>query len=277
MGNASAELSGLVSASRTPSSTRARWRTRFAASASRASRCRRSPSWPTRRRIDPCAASATPTRTAADARNLWRVHWYNDLAGGRVDVPDHVVLPTALTGVDSPIIVVFGDRFPMITRPQGARRLRLPGAARRHRPVRPDPAPGDLAVDGQLRPRRHRHQPDHGQPRRGDPARGDEPGALRLARPVVREPGRRRHPHARHGEQRQGDLRRLQRAGAGSRRNFVLNQFCEFGNHLGHYEVTGRALGHVFDTCAAGEPRPAARRVRRRPPARPARSPPATG
>ena len=32
--------------------------------------------------------------------------------------------------------------------------------------------------------------------------------------------------------------------------NVVLNQFCEFGNHLGHYEVTGRALEHVFDTVA---------------------------
>jgi cysteine synthase len=29
--------------------------------------------------------------------------------------------------------------------------------------------------------------------------------------------------------------------------NFIFNQFCEFGNHLGHYEVTGRALGHVFE------------------------------
>jgi cysteine synthase len=53
---------------------------------------------------------------AADARNLWRVHWYNDLSGGRVGwCPDHVVLPSSLTGVESPIIVVFGDRFPMIT------------------------------------------------------------------------------------------------------------------------------------------------------------------
>ncbi len=50
-----------------------------------------------------------------DARNLWRVHWYNDLAGNRVSVPDHIVLPSSLTGVESPIIVVFGDRFPMIT------------------------------------------------------------------------------------------------------------------------------------------------------------------
>jgi hypothetical protein len=29
--------------------------------------------------------------------------------------------------------------------------------------------------------------------------------------------------------------------------NFVLNQFCEFGNHLGHHLVTGRALAHVFE------------------------------
>ena len=50
-----------------------------------------------------------------DARNLWRCHWYNDLQGNRVDVPEHVVLPSTLTGVDAPIIVVFGDRFPMIT------------------------------------------------------------------------------------------------------------------------------------------------------------------
>ena len=30
--------------------------------------------------------------------------------------------------------------------------------------------------------------------------------------------------------------------------NFILNQFSEFGNHLGHYEVTGRALGRVFES-----------------------------
>jgi cysteine synthase len=33
--------------------------------------------------------------------------------------------------------------------------------------------------------------------------------------------------------------------------NFIFNQFCEFGNHLGHYEVTGRALGLVFETVRA--------------------------
>ena len=37
--------------------------------------------------------------------------------------------------------------------------------------------------------------------------------------------------------------------------NFVLNQFCEFGNHLGHYAVTGRALGHVFEHARAASGR----------------------
>ena len=27
----------------------------------------------------------------------------------------------------------------------------------------------------------------------------------------------------------------------------ILNQFCEFANHLGHYHVTGPALERVFE------------------------------
>ena len=64
--------------------------------------------------IDPSITRGVD-KNAADPRNLFRVHWYNDLNGDRVEVPNHVVLPSSLTGVDSPIIVVFGDRFPMIT------------------------------------------------------------------------------------------------------------------------------------------------------------------
>ena len=43
--------------------------------------------------------------------------------------------------------------------------------------------------------------------------------------------------------------------------NVVFNQFCEFGNHLAHFEVTGRALGHVFETVAATRP-PGSSRLR---------------
>ena len=96
-------------------------------------------------------------------------------------------------------------------RPQGSRRLRLPRAARRHRPVRPDAPPRDLALDRQLLSRRRRHLANSRQPRRRGAAGEHEPGALRLARSLGRRPLRHR-PHARLGKQRQGDLRRLRRA-----------------------------------------------------------------
>ncbi len=53
-------------------------------------------------------------KNAASPVNLWRIHWYNGLDGSLGEVPDHVVLPKALTGVDAQIVVAFGDRFPMI-------------------------------------------------------------------------------------------------------------------------------------------------------------------
>ena len=48
--------------------------------------------------------------------NLFRIHWFNDRTRrGRVAVPEHVVLPSSLTGVRAPILVLLGDRFPMIS------------------------------------------------------------------------------------------------------------------------------------------------------------------
>jgi len=50
-----------------------------------------------------------------DPLNLFRVHWFNDAARtGIVPVPEHVVLPPELTGVEARIVVALGDRFPMI-------------------------------------------------------------------------------------------------------------------------------------------------------------------
>jgi cysteine synthase A len=63
---------------------------------------------------DAALAAAAPDDAAP--ANLFRVHWHNGSdRRTRVAVPEHVVLPPALTGVASPIIVAFGDRFPMIT------------------------------------------------------------------------------------------------------------------------------------------------------------------
>ncbi|MEP9366344.1 pyridoxal-phosphate dependent enzyme [Xanthobacter sp. VNH20] len=61
------------------------------------------------------AALADVDRNAPDGANLWRIHWNNAADGrGTVPVPDHIVLPSALTGVAAPIVVLLGARFPLI-------------------------------------------------------------------------------------------------------------------------------------------------------------------
>ena len=51
----------------------------------------------------------------ADPINLFRVHWHNKLKqDGFVNVPEFIVLPSELTGVDAKIIVNLGHLFPMI-------------------------------------------------------------------------------------------------------------------------------------------------------------------
>ena len=48
--------------------------------------------------------------------NLFRVHWYNSFQSARqTALPEHIVLPKELTGVDAQIVLLFGNRFPMIT------------------------------------------------------------------------------------------------------------------------------------------------------------------
>ncbi len=182
-----------------------------------------------------------------DARNLWRVHWYNDLAGDRVSVPDHIVLPSSLTGVESPIIVVFGDRFPMITA---------------HKVLAAYSCLAPRIVTGQFDPTYHRAiWPSTGNYARGGIAisrimasRGvailpegmsqerfdwlDE-WCANPADDVIRT----------HGTE--SNVKEIYDACnelALDPGNFVLNQFSEFGNHLGHHRITGRAFGHVFDT-----------------------------
>src|SRR3954451_14327791 len=188
-------------------------------------------------------------KNAADPKNLWRVHWYNDIAGDRVEVPDHVVLPTSLTGVNSPIIVVFGDRFPMITA---------------HKVLAAYACLAPRVVTGQFDPTRHRAiWPSTGNYARGGIAisrimasrgvailpegmsqeRFDwlERWCENPAEDVIRTHGT---------ESNVKEIYDACNALARDPGNFVLNQFSEFGNHLGHLEVTGRALGRVFeDVC----------------------------
>ena len=84
----------------------------------------------------------------------------------------------------------------------------MPGAAPGDRTLRPAAALGGLALHRELLPGRRRHLPASGLPRRRRAARGHERRALPLARRLDDQP-RRHRPHARHREQRQGDLRRV--------------------------------------------------------------------
>jgi cysteine synthase len=201
---------------------------------------------------DPSKIDAIVTKgvdkNAPDSRNLFRVHWYNDMAGERVAVPDHVVLPKALTGVDSPIIVVFGDRFPMITA---------------HKVLAAYSCLAPRVITGQFNPATQRAVwPSTGNYARGGVAISRIMGARGVAvlpagmsqerfdwldkwtsdpADVVRTPGT------------ESNVKEIYDACNEMQRdpkNFIFNQFCEFGNYLGHYEVTGRALSHVVEHVA---------------------------
>ena len=199
-------------------------------------------------RIDPAITKGVD-KNAADPRNLFRVHWYNDLQGNRVDVPDHVVLPSTLTGVDSPIIVVFGDRFPMITAHKvlaayscfAPRVITGQFDATRHRAVWPSTgnyARGGIAISRLMNSRGVAVLPAGMSQERfdwldrwvTDPA------------DIVRTPGT---------ESNVKEIYDACNEMAKDPGNFILNQFCEFGNTIGHYEVTGRALAHAFEHVKA--------------------------
>jgi cysteine synthase len=206
-------------------------------------------------RIDPGvrAALAGVDPDAAHPLNLFRVHWYNDAARtGAVSVPDHIVLPEALTGVPARIVVALGDRFPMI---------------HAHKVLAAYACLAPLVVTGRFDPTRHRALwPSTGNYCRGGVAisrimgcRGVAilPAGMSAERfrwlerwvaepsDIIRTPGT------------ESNVREIYEACAALARdpaNVILNQFSEFGNHLGHYAVTGRALGHVFETLRESEP-----------------------
>lgn len=189
----------------------------------------------------------------AHALNLFRVHWNNDLeTGGFTDVPDHVVLPPALTGVDSPIVVLFGDTFPMISA---------------HKVL---PAYACLAprlVTGQFDPGHHRAVwPSTGNYCRGGVAISRILGCNSVAvlpegmsrerfdwleewvvdvDDIIRTPGTESNVKEIYDKCAELDV---------EERNVIFNQFAEFGNYLAHYLVTGAALEKVFETIQGPTP-----------------------
>ncbi len=192
-------------------------------------------------------------RNDADARNLWRVHWYNDTAsGGLRDVPEHVALPPEFTGVAPRILVAFGDTFPMI----GAHKVlaayaclvpRLvtgafdPTAQRAVWPSTGNYARGGVAISRIMGCRGVAVLPENMSRERfewlrrwvSDPA------------DIVATPGS------------ESNVKEIYDACAeieADPRNVIFNQFSEFANHVGHYTVTGRALEHVFEHHVEHDP-----------------------
>ena len=190
---------------------------------------------------------------AADPLNLFRVHWQN----GRdrtsfTGVPEHVVLPRELTGVDARIVVALGDRFPMI---------------HAHKVLAAYGCLVPRLVAGEFDPTRHRAVwPSTGNYCRGGVAISRLLGCRGVAvlpegmsrerfewlerwvadpADVIRTPGT---------ESNVKEIYDACKELAADPGNVVLNQFAELGNHVVHYLVTGAALERVFESLSAAEP-----------------------
>ncbi len=195
---------------------------------------------------------------AAHPLNLFRVHWYNDARRtGTAAVPEHVVLPEELTGVKAKIVVALGDRFPMI---------------RAHKVLAAYACLAPRVVTGQFDPTVHKALwPSTGNYCRGGVAisrimgcRGVAilPEGMSVERfrwleqwvadpgDIVRTPG---------SESNVKEIYDACNALGRDPANVVFNQFCEFGNHLAHYQCTGGALARLFETLQIAQPQLALR------------------
>jgi cysteine synthase len=178
--------------------------------------------------------------------NLFRVHWYNASDRlHRAQTPDHLVLPSSLTGVDARIVVALGNRFPMIAA---------------HKVLAAYGCLAPRIITGQFDPTAHRAVwPSTGNYCRGGVAisrimnchgvailpEGMSEERFRWLEGWVREPGDIvRTPGSESNVKEIYDkCAELER----DPRNIIFNQFCEFGNYLAHYLCTGRALEHVVE------------------------------
>jgi cysteine synthase len=178
--------------------------------------------------------------------NLFRVHWYNGAdRRRRAAAPDHLVLPSSLTGVDARIVVALGNRFPMIAA---------------HKVLAAYGCLAPRIITGQFDPTSHRAVwPSTGNYCRGGVAisrimnchgvailpEGMSEERFRWLEGWVQEPGDIvRTPGSESNVKEIYDkCAELER----DPRNIIFNQFCEFGNYLAHYLCTGRALEHVVE------------------------------
>jgi cysteine synthase len=190
---------------------------------------------------------------AAHPLNLFRVHWYN--AADRrtlAEVPEHVVLPSSLTGVEARIVVALGDRFPMIAAHKVLAAYAClvprivgggfdPTADRAVWPSTGNYCRGGVAISRIMGCRGVAVLPE------GMSRERFEWLERWVAGPsdIVRTPGVESNVKEIYDE-----CGRM----AVDPSNVILNQFSEYPNHLVHELVTGRALEHVFETVREQEP-----------------------
>ncbi len=191
---------------------------------------------------------------AADTRNLWRVHWFNDGdRTGSVAVPGHIVIPPELSGVEATIVLALGDRFPMI---------------RAHKVLAAYACLAPRVVTGQFDPVVNRAiWPSTGNYARG----GIAISRLMASRGVAVLPegmSQERFDWLDDWVENPDDIIRTYGTESNVKEIYdechrlaqesdtvVLNQFSEYSNYLGHYAVTGVALGRVFEHIATPEMR----------------------
>jgi len=185
--------------------------------------------------------------------NLFRAHWYNDAGEANpVELPAHVVLPPELTGVSSPIVVLLGDRFPMI---------------HSHKLIAAYGCLAPRVVTGQFDPTNQRAVwPSTGNYCRGGVAVSRImqshgvavlPEGMSQERfdwlaawvtdpsDIIRTPGTESNVKEIYDKCAELDQ---------DPDTVIFNQFSEFGNHIGHYLLTGRAIEHVFESLQAADP-----------------------
>jgi cysteine synthase A len=202
--------------------------------------------------IDPSVAQRV-RRVSADATdplNLVRLHWYNELDGGVAAVPPHILLEPALTGVQAPILVLLGDRFPLI----GAHKVlpayavlvaRLvsggfdPSTDRAVWPSTGNYCRGGVAVSRLLGCRSAAVLPEGMSRERFDwlEAWVSDPSD------IIRTYG---------SESNVKEIYDRCRELAAEPGNVVLNQFSEFANYVAHERCTGRSAAVAFDQYRAG-------------------------
>ncbi len=188
-------------------------------------------------------------RDAAHPMNLFRVHWFNKSSSGEdaiATVPEHLVLPPELTGVDAKIVVLLGNRFPMIHAHKvlAAYACLVPrivsgafdiGRQRAVWPSTGNYCRGGVAVSHIVGCRGVAVLPAGMSAERfrwleewvSDPA------------DIVRTPGT---------ESNVKEIYDACRELARNPDNVILNQFSELANYLVHYRCTGAAVGRVFES-----------------------------